>query len=977
MSKNYLRQLMMAAVLLVSANALAVEFPKIGRTLTDGGTYTMVNYAKPNVFLSRTSWDGAYYLLPIGESQYAKNVFTAHQVNENTWYFSVAVNDSTTNYVGIPFATDNLNGNLEEPAYFIVSNGEKEGFYRLKASDGNVNPNVYDRYLHLNSGGQFLVISEPTNSWYPDFYGGVQTEMGDDGLPYNVEDENGEFIPLDHSSENWAFADTLDIPTYNNRIQLYTAITTIENNNLEDETYRQGFQGAADAVTVYYNKEDLTDEDVAAALAIIDAKNALYNEIQSAKELLEQGDDATLQDAINTAIAQFNTQNDAEALAAAKDALYEAEKNYNLSQGDLTKLGKNMSFEDLSSQAGNTTTGVAAAPTGWNLYVKGTKVSTADELRSAGLTGWAGINGDGTGAKDGNMIYGIWNSGMPSIEISQTLEGLENGTYTVFASVMVGANGSGSRRTTQRIFGNLNSKYFASEGDYDLDKLDKQEVYSFEGLAEPVTDTELQEMSVQAYVYDGTLTFGFRTDNNIAAARRTTSNGAGGDGWFKIDHFRIYKEEASVETALGIYDFYKDMLANMQGEPMQIAVEEYLDELMGNNNVSSSNTEQEIVDAFLALKNGYARVKSSVDAYAKLNNAIEQAEQNLRDYSNYAGADEYGDLIMDAQDLYWERQADEAGIEEMIKILDDGLTALKLSGVAVNVYVTDLIKNPSFEDMSAQGNSESSGASPAPAGWTLTLDGEVMTGTPALGWCGINSGDGGMDQYGAYDEDGNLLYSQVVDGQRLWGIWNDRIPEVELSQTLTGLPAGTYVLSAYVMVEHQWAGNCMTTQRIFANNYVTMFGSEEAHAVNLPSDALAAKVFDENNDTDIKFLNYAGYTCESGDPYTHFPRLMTVRFGVDESGIAKIGFRTNNIDPNGEARTSGIGWFKVDNFQLFYESEDIPTSVKGIENNVSQVNAHEYYTLDGRRVNGLQRGVNIVKTSLSDGSVKTMKVVVK
>ncbi|MBO4315089.1 MAG: hypothetical protein J5867_03865 [Prevotella sp.] len=977
MRKNYLRKIVMVATLLVSANAMAVEFPKIGRTLTDGATYTLVSYVKPDIFLARTSWDGAYYLLPLADSQYAKNVFTAHQVNDDTWYFSVAVDEETTNYVGIPIGTDNLNGNLGEPAYFTVTPGDVEGFYRIKAGEGNLNGYVIGRYLHLNAGGQYLIINEPTNSYYPDFYGGIQTEIGDDGMPYNVQDENGEFIPLDHSSENWAFADVADIPSYYNKIQLYTAIKDMEDNKLTDETYRQGFQGAIDAVTVYYNKEDLTDEDVAEALAIINAKNALYNEIQDAKALLEEGDDAALREAITTAIAQFNGQNDVEALKAAQAALFEAEKNYNLGQGDLTKLGKNMSFEDLSAQGGNTTTGVVNPPAGWNLYVNGTLVTSADEMRANGLNGWAGINGDGTGAKDGNMIFGIWNSGMPTIELSQTLEGLENGTYTVFASVMVGANGSGSRRTTQRIFGNLNSKYFAAEGDYDLDKLDKQEVFSFEGLSEPVTDTELQEMSVQAYVYDGTLTFGFRTDNNISAANRTTSNGAGGDGWFKIDNFRIYKEESSVETALGIYEYYKNMLSNLQGEPMQVAVEEYLNELIDGNAVSSSNTEQEIVSAFLALKGGYARVKSSVDAYAKLNDAISAAEENLREYSNYAGADEFGDIIMEAQDMYWDREADEAGIDEMIQMLDDGLTALKLSGVAVNIYVTDLIKNPSFEDMSAQGNAESGGASAPPAGWTLTLDGEVVTGVPAVGWCGINSGDGGMDQYGAYDEDGNLLTSQVVDGQRLWGIWNDRIPEVELSQTLTGLPAGTYVLSAYVMVEHQWAGNCLTTQRIFANNYVTMFGSEETHAVNLPFDALAAKVFDENNDTDIKFLNYAGYTCESGDPYTHFPRLMTLRFGVDESGIAKIGFRTNNIDPNGEARTSGIGWFKLDNFQLFYESEDIPTNVKGFEQAASQVKGNEYFTLDGRRVNAPQRGVNIVKMSSCDGSVKTVKVVVK
>ena len=977
MKTSTFKMMFLGVMLLTTANVMAIDFPKIGRTLTDGGSYVLVNYAKPNIYLSRTSWDGAYYLRPIADSQYETHAFTAHQSNDGTWCFSVTKEDVTT-YIGIPIGTDNLNANLEEPAYFVVEPGDAEGFYRLKAGDGHLNMYVYGRYLHLNAGGEYLVISEPTNQWYPDFYGGVLTEIGDDGMPYNVQDENSEFIPLDHSSENWAFAETADIPSYNMKVQLYVAVKKMEDENLSDETYRTGFQGAIDAVTLYYNKVDFSEGDMEAAMAIIDAKNNLYAEIQTAQELLLQGDDAALQSAINAAIAAFNSKNDAESLNVAKEELFEAEKNYNLNQGDLTKLGKNMSFEDLSSQDGNTTSSVANVPVGWNLYLNGNQVNTADELRAAGINAWAGINGDGTGAKDGNYIYGIWNSGMPTVELSQTLEGLENGTYTVFAAVMVGANGSGSRRTTQRLFGNLNSKYFASEGDYDTEKLNKEEVYSFEGLSEPVTDTELQEMSVQAYVYDGTLTFGFRTDNNISAARRTTSNGAGGDGWFKIDNFRIHKEAANPDAAMEIYEFYKNMLTEFLGLPMQDKVEEHLNELVNNSSIGASSTEKEIVDAFLAMKNELSSIKSSVDAYAKLENAINEAQKNLSEYSNYAGVDEYGDLILEAQDVYYDRLANEEEIDEMLAKLDEGLTALKLSGVAVNVYVTDLIKNPSFEDMSAQGNSESGGAAPPPAGWTLTLDGEVVTGIPAVGWCGINSGDGGMDQYGLYDDEGNLLTSQVVEGQHLWGIWNDRIPEVELSQTLTGLPAGTYVLTAYVMVEHQWAGNCMTTQRIFANNYVTMFGSEETHAINLPSDAIAAKLLDENNPSDMKFLNYAGYTCESGDPYTHFPRLMTVRFGVDESGIAKIGFRTNNVDPNGEERTSGIGWFKLDNFQLFYESEDIPTTIKGIDNNrVVGTSIAEYYSLDGRRLNVPQRGVNIIKSKAADGSLKTQKIIVK
>ena len=65
---------------------------------------------------------------------------------------------------------------------------------------------------------------------------------------------------------------------------------------------------------------------------------------------------------------------------------------------------------------------------------------------------------------------------------------------------------------------------------------------------------------------------------------------------------------------------------------------------------------------------------------------------------------------------------------------------------------------------------------------------------------------------------------------------------------------------------------------------------------------------------------------KSGDRNTDLLHPMIVRFGVGEDGVAYIGFRTNKVGKDGTERpVSGAGWFKLDNFQLFYESEDIPT----------------------------------------------------
>ena len=984
MKKFNFRQLLVLVALMTASTAMAIDFPKVGKTPVDGGKYVLVSYVNPNNYFSRTSWDGAYYLLPYADSQFASHAFTAHQEKNGTWYFSIVTTNTYTNeedgttyteeetsYIGFHEpSNDNLNAKLGYPAYYNLQPAEVDGFYRVIPGAEHGNPAVEGIPLHLNASGQYLICSESSCGFFPDVWGGVKKEIDDAGYEYVVLDENDHCIPLDTRSELWAFADPDELPAFKNALELYAELCNFENqmNALTDDTFKPGFQGGLNAALAFY-KSEVSDEDLAAAKAILQAKQNLYNQIVASSQVLADEPDADLQAAIEKATADFNSKNTVEELEAALAELNDAQTRHDMGQGNLTRLGKNMSFEDLSSQGGNTTSSVADVPAGWNLYVRGNQVQTADDLRANGINGWAGINADGSGMKDGQMIYGIWNSGIPEIELSQTISGLETGTYIVQAAMMVGANGNGSRRTTQRIFGNLNVKFFSQEGGYNTALLDPQEVWSFEGLEEPVTDTELQEMSVRAFVFDGTLTFGLRTNGNIAAANRTESNGAGGDGWFKVDNFRILKEGYVQEDALAVYEHFRNALDELLREPLQQAVFDETAALLDKTTCGQSSTADEIVAAIKALMGMMPKVKSSVEAYQTLQKAIDQAYDNLYEYSNYAGAGAFNDLIMEAEDMYAEATANEEQIAEMIKRLDDGFLELKLSGVAVGIYVTNLMKNPGFEDLSAQGGVDSNGSANPPAGWDLYINDEKQTSAPPVGWCGINGGDD-ISFAGLYDEEGNPITVQYVEGTHLWGIWNGNIPNVELSQTLTGLPNGTYVLSANVMVQYQWAGNCLTTQRLFANDCVQMFGTEEEHAVNLPTDA------QEANKTE-GHLTYAGYTCTQDDPYTNTLRPMEVRFYVTD-GTAKLGFRTNNINPDGTADTStGHGWFKLDNFQLFYESEEIPEGIEGISESKGSVVSQRFFSADGRQQRSLSRGLNIVETRLSDGTVKTSKVIVK
>ena len=997
MKKNLLRLGTLSSLLVASLTAAAIDPPQIQtQELVDGEKYALLNKVTTPPAMYRTNWDGAFFFGPIEGSgnaiagtSYLDNQLTAVKNADGTWSFTMTTPateegaEDVVTYFTIPFGKGNV-FMLENPASWIVEPSAKHaGYYMLTPGDGN-NENAFGYYLHLNKGKEYAIISYPGGPYHPDYE--VLTEVDSEGGIYPVYDDRGAEIHADSTHLNWAFVKVADIPAYAEKLVGYNAIAPYEKDYMGLEGYEAGFKLGYDAAMAIYEAPEYTSEDVAEIKAILDAKATLYKEIVKAIEL-NTTEDATLAGAIDAAKAVFDSSVDPAELDAAFKTLLDAESLYSQGGGDYTSLGKNMSFEDLSAQGGNQTSGLANPPAGWNLYLGGNLVTTVAEIQANGVANWCGVNGDCTGeAKDGNYGFGIWTAGFPTVELSQTIEGLENGTYTISAALMVGANGGGSRRTTQRIFGNLNSTYFASEAEYDASKLDNSEVYEFANLVEPITDTEMQPITVRAYVYDGTLTFGLRTDGNIAAALRTTGNPQGGDGWFKVDNFRIMKVGYSAEDALAILAHYVDILDEWFSMriPMALETEELLKSKIEElGSISADNTPEEIDAAILAAKDLLVEVDASVKAYEKLYAAIDAHYNNLDIYQEFPGAEAYSEVIYGVENNYYDGAYSTDEVEGAIAMLDEALEACKLTEITVGKDITYIIKNPSFEDWaSTQTNDAASGKENAPKGWTVVINGDTcrtaadFSRNGVANWAAINRGDPISVDLG----DGTVVTQQPTDGEHLWGIWTENIPVVELSQTLSGIPAGTYTMTADVMVQNSWAGNNMTTQRIFANSSIQMFGSEEDHAINLPEDAKAAAALDAANpDAENKFLTYAGYTCLDGDRTTDLLHTMTVTFGVDETGIAKIGFRTNNIGLGGEPEAQGHGWFKVDNFTLFYNSEDIPTGIDNVKTNgaVTTIASRQFFTVGGAQVAAPQKGVNIVKNIMSDGTVKVSKVIVK
>lgn len=1008
------RTLLLSSLLVSCLAATAQVSPKVKpEAPVAGKQYVLVNKVQnASQYMSRTSWDGALYFLGETDSNYANHAFTAVDNGDGSWSFTLPGtqkietgeldenNEPITEevdapyYLILPAGAANVNMK-QEVAKWILSPAEN-GFYQLILSDGNNTAALAqasytptkDIRMHLNAGGQYFCVTYIGGPFYPDVPGGIE----------ETEDEStGDvfFAANDSASFNWGFVQVDNVPAYYADLKYSATINQFFANYCDLDDYGTGFLVTYNqAATLYDQAADLDELAEAGIEDMLNAKIDLYKAIEKAY-IANDDDDAILAAAIATAKNVFDTQTATATVKAAIDTLEEAVKNHAMGNGFITSLGKNMSFEDLTSQNGAETSSVAAPPYGWNVFINGKQVTTADEVNTT-IKNWHGINKDCIGdIKDGDYGFGLWVASVPSYELSQTITGLETGTYIIKAGLMVGANGNGSRRTTQRIFGNLNSTYFGAEEEYNLNLLDNQEVYGFANLIEPVTDAELQPVEVRAFVYDGTLTFGLRTDGNIAAANRTNSNSAGGDGWFKTDNYTILKVGYDVNDAIKVYNHYANILKDyaLDNYPMAASLKEQLtSQVDGLSAVTSASDQADIVSGILSAKSLLAPIDASVKLYEKLLAAIEQHEVSALQYDSKPGVGEYYDAIYEATDAWEEGTAeDEAAIDSIINHLNEALQACIQSDVLnEGDDITEYIKNASFEDLSAQGNTNSGAVANAPAGWSLYVDGNPVSSVAEAGvggWCAINSGDN-IDVVNTY---GETVNTQYTDGDHLWGIWSDAIPVIELSQTITGLPAGTYTVTVDAVVQNDWAGNNLGMQRLFANDYVTLYGAADDYIQNadeelyttFPTDVrIAAEIDNLNQDADYKHLNYAGnYVNEnygaSGAPYT-----TSLTFGLAEQGNVTIGFRSSRISAvDGQLSTqASLGWFKLDNWTLTYDSETVPAgaSTTGEDTGVGSVPAAQqtsvaFYNLNGTRLAAPQKGINIVR--MSNGTVS--KVLVK
>ena len=124
--------------------------------------------------------------------------------------------------------------------------------------------------------------------------------------------------------------------------------------------------------------------------------------------------------------------------------------------------------------------------------------------------------------------------------LSQTIpaEKLGAGRYTVKCKLWVEVN----KKTSCRLFANNVVQYYGTEADY-TNLLTPDEEVSYAGFAGGNTNPFiLRPLSVTIELADGEdLTIGIHTGNRRNNGQTATDNA----GWFKVDNFRVYKEETT------------------------------------------------------------------------------------------------------------------------------------------------------------------------------------------------------------------------------------------------------------------------------------------------------------------------------------------------------------------------------------------------------------------------------------------------
>ena len=437
------------------------------------------------------------------------------------------------------------------------------------------------------------------------------------------------------------------------------------------------------------------------------------------------------------------------------------------------------------------------------------------------------------------------------------------------------------------------------------------------------------ENTVSTVVTDGTLKIGIKmSDNSIYSSQY----------WNIFDNFRLTYEGQTMEALSPVRD---EAVANAQAIYTKPMCADSLTALKNAANIAKAETDPtKLLNEIATVTSCIKAANSSINTYATLTSYMTYSKQitdSLKRTSGAAYATSYNEI---------------EGKISLGSYQDSEIPAAIIAAkTATGKYLMSDITNASSAD---------------PADVTFVIQNADFAKNTSTGWA-ISTSD--------------ASYSGATSYQCL-EVWNRSF---DVAQTLYGMPEGTYKL---------------TTQAFYRD------GAPEGLVDSVANNkyGLNAKIYINSVTGNIMpitdgAIDTTGTKCPTTDLYLfnsdsklYQPNSMkTAEFWFDSLAVGHkyIANETYNFvktevgsDANGVITVGAKKTLKVDNdwtifggFKLYYLG-----NTSGIENtsaNNSSVVSSKFYGINGTQTNKLMKGVNIVKSTMSDGTIKVQKVLVK
>lgn len=846
--------------------------------------------------------------------------------------------------------TDTNNGHLSNSSVSQTLKNLPKGGYKITAyvnacqqgkQEADASHRVDGVYLYAVAGGEEKTVKVATAAGKPEKVTLSVIVEGDTDLS-----EMTFGMKTDNTTANWVFLDDVTVQYFGAdamvmavkaaQDEAYVTIDAVDAYQcnlgyIEDVDNLYADISALDPTTATQEEVDDLMTKFRAAVAVADKNVALYEKLGSLEN------DITLL-----------VDNDKYDYKDLKDAYMDC--------------GNGVGYDDLFSSYGLNNEEVSAYIEKLQSLIASTRKSaikvgeecTEDVLQNPSFDTTTGWNNTGVSI---NTTHTNAEAYQGTFNLYQDLTDIPEGVYeiTVQAMQRVDNNDNASKlypndvdEMTAYLYGNDITAKFASPYSYGMseqkvtsDNADyafngKYIPNSMEGFAAACAESnEAYLTKVYALVTDGKLRVGVKEEARPA--------GHSSD-WAIFDNFKItYRGTSEAVLQQCVTPLIAQANALLKGK-MYEGAKSSLQKAVAAVNATLN------MDNIKALALEIKNAQAAIDAYKPLATAIENVkaryESNETTATTSAKAKAiYNASLKTAEDAYNNGTVAEENIETAIKELNKGYTQYFIYDVVAaaengaSVDISKVINNYDFATMDK-------------TGWTIKV----------------------TQNAAGFQKNNNIKAVEFYDNKGF-----------DLYQELVGMPAGTYKLSARAYYRLKSGGNIDDV----VNAFVYYANSKEADAepvkkADVKSIYTGAITADEVGKVNLTSTD--GMSPYNGSYYV--PNDMTTgqRFLTsDEIGpkydSEEITFDYDGTSPFyiGVANTNkkqGNDWTFVKSFKLSYVK-----STTGIENingeKAGDVVSTKIYDINGVQYNSLKPGVNIVKSVMSDGSVKVRKVVVK